>query len=105
MRLSVIYETYNQYDIIILQDLNNIHILEEKTLAFAVDINNFKIIISRSGHGKLKRMFGDDLEGGWIFPKNRKISWHSGTLGWVTDKDNVKKAIERKLGIYLREAS
>lgn len=51
-------------------------------------------------HNQNKHAF----EGGWIFPAEGKISFYSGSLGEVTDKDSVKDAIEATLRVHLEDA-
>jgi len=65
-----------------------------KQLVYAVNHDNFEIIISNSGHGKIvKGKDKRDYEGGWIF-LNRKITYYSGTLGEVTvRREEVKESI------------
>jgi hypothetical protein len=72
-------------------------------LAYAVNTTNMDILVSRSGHGKLMRgRDKHDYEGGWIFPKQGKITFYSGTLGRVYDEQGVRQAIVQALGFPLR---
>lgn len=71
-------------------------------LAYAVNTVNMDIMVSRSGHGKLMRgRDKHDYEGGWIFPRQGKITFYSGTLGRVSDEHGVRQAIVQALGFPL----
>lgn len=73
-------------------------------LAFAVCHDNFTIRISKSGHGKITRgLDRHDFEGGWVFPRDRKITFYSGSLGEVrSNRQDVKDDISEYLGVHLR---
>jgi hypothetical protein len=43
-----------------------------------------------------------EYEGGWLFPKQNKIAFYSGSLGHVSDQSGVANAINNHLGTYLR---
>lgn len=59
-------------------------------LAFAVNQNNFEIVVGRSGHYTLMRSRDKhDYEGGWIFLKQAKISFYSGALGAVSKNQDL----------------
>jgi hypothetical protein len=74
-------------------------------MAYAVNQDNFNIIIGKSGHAALiRRMDKHDFQGGWIFIKSHKITFYSGFLGPVThNKEMIKESIELKLRLYLKE--
>jgi len=91
----------NPYYVYIAVKTNNIR--EEEQLTYVVNRTNFKISIERSGHAKVTRHLDKaDYEGGWLFPRQEKITFNSGTFGMVTDKILVKHAIENALQLNLR---
>ena len=99
-------EEHNPYSVTRDQELKD-DIKNCKQIAFAVNQDNFNIILSKSGHSAIMRKFGydkRDFEGGWIFPSKRKIIFYSGTLGEVPKKRQrlIANAISNKLGINLR---
>lgn len=79
---------------------------EYDQLAYVVNQNNYTIIVSRSGHDTILRdRCKRDYEGGWIFPKKKKITFYSGTLGEVYPEDQikVKESIENYFRVNLRD--
>ena len=100
------FEKYNPFVVRLDSELND-DIKNYKQIAFAVNLENFNIILSKSGHSTIMRKFGydkRDFEGGWIFPGERKITFYSGTLGEVSKKQRqlIADAISNKLEINLR---
>lgn len=86
--------------------VNRTNAKKQTQLAYAYNTNNEKIIISNQGHAAIVR--GKDkseFEGGWIFPKQGKIQFYSGSLGHVSkeNRESVKSAIENYLGTYFNE--
>lgn len=97
------FERYNPYEVRKSVELEGINLKKIAQLAYIVDKDSFVVTINKSGHGKMTRgKDRRDLEGGWIFPKQGKITFDSGTLGEVGDKANVRSAIEMSLGMNLR---
>lgn len=101
-KIGINPEKLNFYKVEISPELDGLNLKKIPQLAYAVNPETFAIIISKSGHAKIMRSYDKhDFEGGWIFPVNGKISFYSGYLGEVKDKDNVKNAIETSLGLNL----
>ena len=72
-------------------------------LAFVVLPDNFRIIISRSGHSKITRendIDKRDAFGGWIQPANRKIIFRCGALNNVPSE--LWGDVERELSNFLQ---
>lgn len=96
---------YNPYEVrldFILEDIR-----EEIQLAYAINNDTFDIIISKSGHDKIMRKSGLDkhsFSGGWIFIKQEKITFYSGSLGRVKPKHRklIVDAICNTLKMHLR---
>jgi len=97
-------KTYNHDFYEVRSDIDPRDIRKMAQLAFAVNHDNGKIIISRQGHGSMVRAFNldrSDYEGGWLFPRKRKVRFSSGTLGPVTKHfDAVLNAIAGFIGVY-----
>ena len=75
-------------------------------LAYAVDLESGNILVGKSGHAKLVRGKNKhDFEGGWIFPRQNKVTFYSGFLGNVSNTDFVAYALSDALGIRLRSTS
>lgn len=79
--------------------------------AYAVNKREKVIYVSKSGHGKILRMIDDNnaedfAGGGWVFAKQGKVTFYSGTLGPVeVDIDMVLSSFERLLSKPLRIAA
>ena len=96
---------YNPYEVRLDFILENIR--EEKQLAYAVNTEAFNIIISKSGHDKIMRKSGlnkHSFSGGWIFLKQEKITFYSGSLGKVKPKHRklIVDAVCNALKMHLR---
>ncbi|PIT88480.1 MAG: hypothetical protein COU29_01710 [Candidatus Magasanikbacteria bacterium CG10_big_fil_rev_8_21_14_0_10_36_32] len=99
------FQHYSPYEVRKSFELEGVNLKKIDQLAYAVNKDNFVVTVAKSGHGKMTRdKDRRDLEGGWIFPKQGKITFYSGTLGEVSDKENVRLAIELALGMNLRIA-
>lgn len=95
---------YNPYKVEINYFLPK-NINDVKYLAFVVNPENFNIFV---GDRHEKIMDGHNLNdrdyvGGNIYPSEKRISFHSASLGDVheADQDLVTEAIEKALGIKL----
>ncbi|MFC1678167.1 hypothetical protein ACFLZ9_00340 [Patescibacteria group bacterium] len=91
------------YEVDISKNIRTEDIHQIPQLAYVVNPETYKIIITRSGHAKTLRSYDKrDFQGGWIFPRQGKITFYSGTLGEAKDQDQIKWAIEGALGISFR---
>jgi hypothetical protein len=100
------FEKYNPYEVRIDPELKD-GLETYKQIAFAVNPDNFNIVLSKSGHSTIMRKFGYDkhnFKGGWVFPSERKITFYSGILGKVSKKQQrlIANAISNEFGISLR---
>lgn len=84
-------------------------VYKENPIAFAVDMDTYIIYLSNSGHSKIVRDFQlntthYDMYGGWIYPKEKKISLSSGTLRGLNKKyfSEIGNAINNELKSYFR---
>jgi hypothetical protein len=107
--LAGLLEGYSLYDISLspeLEVLSAKEISKLTQLAYAVNPESYTIIVSKSGHGKIMRNYDKhDFEGGWLFPLDKKITFYSGYLGEVSDKDKVKDAFEKFFDLNLKVAN
>ena len=71
-------------------------------LAFAVNPDNFEIVVSNSGHATILRDYSklDFCQGGWVNIKQKKLIFNCGSLADVKDKPGVKNALQDFLGLY-----
>lgn len=96
--------SYNPYEVkinyFLPEDINQV-----KYLAFVVNTDNFTIFIG-DRHEKImdgNNLSNRDYRGGNIYPADKKISFHSASLGDVEESDQnmITNAIEKALGINL----
>lgn len=81
--------------------LRGTRLRRERQLAYAVDAVG-DLVVSRSGHGRILRECARELAGGgWVFPRQGKVTFYSGLLGAVADRSAVLAALEHALGVPL----
>jgi hypothetical protein len=95
----------NFYNILFDEDLKKLSrkkLITIPQLAYCVNNQTWEIFISRSGHAKLTRgKDRHDYSGGWIFPKDERIIFNSGSLDNIDNKEQIRNAISNALQINL----
>ncbi len=104
MRIESQENDYNPYqveiDYFLPEDINQV-----KYLAFVVNTTNFNIFVG-DRHEKImdgRNLSNQDYRGGNIYPAEKRISFHSASLGDIeeVDQDMITDAIGKTLGIKL----
>jgi hypothetical protein len=92
-------------DFCVSSELDGREIRKLTQLAFAFNPESKRLIIDRSGHASMIRKFNldrRDYQGGWLFPKQGKITFYSGTLGHVEEQYqyDVASIISQHIGLF-----
>ena len=85
-----------------LRQLSRKELLTIPQLAYCVNNQTWEIFVNRSGHAKATRgKDRHDYSGGWVFPRDERITFNCGSLADVNNKEQVCNALSNALHLYL----